>query len=151
MKIKYIVDMHAGDHDDVPDAAEIIIDEKLFRRISQFRSAVKKLKAYTVTEFDYTPRLLARDWEKSDDSDPCYADWDGSFEAITMNVSDTDVHWHGYVKNTEISMETANISFDELRECFKVLRYRKNDLPLLIGALKSEKAQQLYEERLRGI
>lgn len=127
--------------DDKPTAADVDIDLSFINRVLLLNKTVKKLKVYKISEFDFSPEWLTEDEERD-------VPWDGSIDVLTLDVTDNELHWSGYIKHTGILIETAGIPISDLLEIKKVLTMSKKNLPLLINNLKTEAAKLALEQRL---
>ena len=147
--VKFIREISCGDEyfDDAPTHARIEIDEQLLKRIKLFQKVVKKLKANTVTEYGYRPDFLI---EIDEGVFKNYSETDYRIEGCILHVGDISFWWSAYIKQTSIRIHTGDIYIDELEECLKVAQYKQEELPLLIGTLKTEEAQKLHEERMKS-
>lgn len=135
-----------------PERAEITITPKLIERVLELSDAVKNVKAFQIQEIDYSPDWLCEKYEKDDDGtgDPEYVEWeDGSMDTVMLNVSDDDFRWKGWIKHTNILVETESIFISNMLELKKVYDTPKEDLPLLLNNLKYEEAKKVLELRLK--
>lgn len=138
-----IVEMMCNDDyfDEYPPHAEIIFYPELIERIIELNKTVTKVKAYKITDWDETPDFL---------SDENGKEWEGRSECKMLNVCENSISWGAYIKNTNITIETYEISMSEILEINKVLKVPEKELPLLINDLKSKEAKRILEERLKG-
>lgn len=160
MILKYLLDVTVGAGDehllasgDDPDAAEVSLDGRFLRRIQNQAALVKKLKAYHLSFFDYTPEYKRKSPEGDDLSlDSKLVDCDASIDCVLLNIKEDYFGWHGYFKNTNISVETDDLSLEEVRENLKILKVSPNELPILLkkGAVKYESSRTIVIERLKG-
>lgn len=134
--------------DDRPTSANVYIDLKFINRILLLQKTVKKLKVYKISEFSCF--LWEPDWLIEEEDENKWIPWDGNIDAITLNVSDDDLHWSGFIKHTGIMVETAAIPISDLLEIKKVFTCPKENLPLLVNNLKTEAAKSALEQRLKG-
>jgi len=160
MILKYLLDVTVGAGDefydgggDDPDVATVSLDDRFFRRVQNQAALVKKLKAYHLSFFDYTPEYKRKSPEGDDLSlDSKLEDCDVNIDCNMLNIGDDDFGWDGYIKNTNIAVETADISLEEVRENLKILKVRSNELPILLkkGAVLYESSRTIVIERLKG-
>jgi len=127
---------------DAPTFAEVEFNASLVKKIRRYSRAVKELGAYNISDFDLTPDF------KADGVDGKSESWDGSIDALLIKVSKDDVHWAGYIKDTNILIETATINLKELYENWKV--FKSKNLPLMIGHLRFGSSNKILEEKLKG-
>jgi len=136
---------------DTPSHARIVIDRKMRNRIAKLQAAVRKLKVYEISEWDYTPEYLTGpdDGEEGD-----YSPWEsgssGCMDSLTMRVQDDGVYWHGFVKHTDLMVETERIDIKELKENRRVIMARRVEIPLLMDRLKFNSSRGLLNQRLKG-
>ena len=106
--IRFVREVFCHDEyaDTRPDKAHITVSPELAKRILTLAQAVKKLNVYKVVEFDYTPK-----WKEQGVKDP---DW--HVDCVTLNVTNDDFFWDGYIKHTNIAIESANITLAELKK-----------------------------------
>jgi hypothetical protein len=159
MILKYLLDVTVGAGDefyvgsgDDPDAAEVSLDGRYLRRIQDQAAIVKKLKAYHLSFFDYSPNFMKI---KDDDElslDSKLEDCNANIDCVLLNISEGYFGWHGYIKNSNISVETDDLSLEEVRENQKILKVSPNELPILLkkGAVKYESSRTIVIERLKG-
>jgi hypothetical protein len=136
-----IVEVHCTAIDDGPSHAEINFNKKLLASIFKLATTVKKLKAYAIEDWDYTPTLKT-------ELDGKYEDWEGSVDTERLRVTEDNCAWAFYIKHTSTECETEDISLALLEECRKVLCCKKENLPLLMGRLEYEESKRLLEGRL---
>lgn len=129
--------------DDTPEKVSLTFDKVLVERILKLSRAVKSLEVDSITLYDYTPEFLDENGEQVHFASDCN----------TLHIRDEDIYWGGYVKHTEPSVgwETDVIPISTLREVSRVWRTSKSRLPLLMGTLKTEQAQEILNERLKKL
>lgn len=132
--------------DGSPEKIIIEMTRPLARRILQLAAAVKKVKAYKICEFDYTPQFF----NIGDDEELVEAE-EFRTDGETLDVDDNAFYWSGSVKNTGINWETELISLDIPRELETVWKTPKSRLPLLVGTLKTQEARELLNERMKKL
>jgi hypothetical protein len=133
------ISVYSEFRDDDLDHARVEITPALARRLKLLQNTVKKVGATYIEEWD-TPELLDSNDEDSETSIDC----------VTLKVSDTDFHWEGNLKNTEVRWETRCGNFDEVNEVLRVAKTLRKNLPLLIGKLDFDDAKKLLEKRLKA-
>ena len=116
---KLIIPVHDNSEffSDNADYAIIDLDAKLFERIKALAVAVRDLKVYKVSEFNYACDFMTADW----DADPvggkvALKEFDGRMECHTLNVTDSDFFWSGYYKHTDVRWETDTVLLTVLDE-----------------------------------
>jgi len=122
------------------DHCTVTITPRLAKRIKLFANTLKKLKAVYLEEWGSPDEFYTTDDASEDFRLDCHM----------LRVSDGDFCWRGFFKNLNISWETELVPMKVVDEILKVARTPRNRLPLLMGTLESEDAQQLLEQRLRG-
>ena len=119
--------------------------DSLVKRIRQLNRAVKKLKAFRIEDFDSTPEFLKGDPDEGEK----LQEWDeGSIDSTLLCVSEEGFNFSGYIKHTDIHIETEEFTMEELSENIKVMKSKS--LPLLLGHLKYDSSKTLLEQRLKG-
>lgn len=102
--------------DDRADAAIIEICSDRIERIKKLAAACKELGVYKIAEFDYTPQIMANDYDHDgplDEPGPL-KEYEGRMECHMLNVTDSDFFWTGYYKHSDIRWETDTILLKEL-------------------------------------
>jgi len=147
--VEFLLNIYCEEYMQGPDKAEVTIDKKLFKRIKLLNKKSIELDVFTIRDRNCSPKFLTRDLDNSTEESPVYKEYEELFDCLTLEVSKKDAWWSGYFKDSNSVIETSMISIEELDECFKVLNCRQKNLPLLMGTLKTEKAKEIYNKRLK--
>ena len=129
-----------------PSHAEVEFTPQLIYRIQDLSKAAKKLEAYCIQDFNSTPEYKIE--TENEDGDTVLEEWtEGSIDSPYLNVTQDNVYWSGFIKHTDIRVETEGLSIKELLENLKVTNSKT--LPLLIGQLKFDSSKAILEKRLK--
>jgi len=164
MKIEYVVEVSIGNGGDNyfgeaedPTHALISLDADGWRRIRQLRAAVRKVKAYKISEFYPEPTFFrTNDGEDFSESVPLDLRHNMCEEfrndTMLLNVEESDINWTGCIKHTNIEIYVHDLCFDEVEENNKVLKAKDRDLPLFLDTkkLKYKSSSELVRMRLKG-
>jgi len=102
-----------------PEVAVVEIDDHLRSRVWQLASAVKSLNVYAIREFNGYPEFFMQDHEHEESVIPRppedgFEEMACRVECVTLNVTDSDFYWTGYVKHTDVRFETDSIPLEEI-------------------------------------
>lgn len=136
-----IFDVYCNDeyYNEYPSHTKVDITIELINRIFELKAALKKVGADKIVIYDCTPEYCD---EKEKEVDCCT-----DLNEMVVFTSG-GARWEAYIKNTNIKIYTQEISFIELAEIRKILTTPEDELPLLIGNVKSEEAKTKLTERL---
>ena len=96
------------DYTNIPASARICIEPELLNRIKVLSCEVKRLKVYEISLFDNTP-----DWLSSAKGD-ANVFYDDQVECCILHIGDKRIHWSGYIKHTDVLVETLALELDKL-------------------------------------
>lgn len=138
-------------------------DAKSFLRLAR---TVKRLKVYSINDFDYTPEFLNSEYTETTFRSEC----------TMLVVADNYIYWKGYVKHSDpvITWECSPIKTEFLKWLVKnpdtelsvsvpatdmglrILKADPTELPLILAEIEEEdpdehtsKLKDLIEDRLR--
>lgn len=141
-----ILEIYCGDDyydDEYPSHAKVDLTIELINRILELKAALEKVGANKISDYDSSLDFCDEDGNEDD----CAGDF--RTDGIAMNVyQHGGVCWDANVKHTNIKIYTQEISFIELAEIRKTLTTPEDELPLLIGNVKSKEAKAKLTERL---
>jgi hypothetical protein len=102
---------------DNADYAFIDLGSAAIERIKALSAAVRDLKVYKVSEFNYDCDFMTADWDaKPDNGKVRLKEFEGRMECNTLNVTDDDFFWSGLYKHTDIRWETDSVRLAVLDE-----------------------------------
>lgn len=142
----YLIKVHILDEncDEGPTHAIIYFTPAYIKRILHLSHVVAKLKAAYIADYDNSPDWLTLD-ESSDDMEGIYikakelSEWDGGrIDCVHLSVFNDTLSWKGYIKHTNILIETESINISNLKQCLSVMSCPKEKLPLLIDTLNED-------------
>lgn len=138
-----IVEVYCADeyYDEYPPYAKITFTLPLIKRILELHKTLLEIKAGTISEqgsVEYVKNEEGEEYEVKID-----------YERIHIQNYNF-VNWDAFIKNTNIRIYTDDIGIDEIKEIHQALKTPKKKLPLLIGNLKSEEANEILEKRLKN-
>lgn len=114
---KFTVKVHTNDEYDVangPDYAKIFINAKAAKHIRSMAKFVERRKILCTEEFDYTPDFkmeVAVDLKGK----PVLEDWQGNADVVCLRIYNHGFLWTGMLKNTQVHLETEEISLDAIK------------------------------------
>lgn len=114
---RLIIPVHSNSefYSETADYAIIDLDVKLIERIKALSAAVRELKAYKVSEFNYDCEFKAADWDTDPDNGKVpLIDFEGRMECNTLNVTDDNFYWSGLYKHTDVRWETESVPIEAL-------------------------------------
>ena len=105
-----------------PEVAVVEINEDLANRIRQLVEAAKSLGVFKIMEFNDAPAFFLRDYDAEEkdgriafrepsDEDEVYS---CRVECVALNVTSIDFYWSGFIRNTDVRLETGVIPVSEL-------------------------------------
>lgn len=114
---RLIIPVHSNSElfSETADYAIIDLDVKLIERIKALSAAVRDLKVYRVSEFNYACEFKTADWDAdSDNGKVSLIEFEGRMECNTLNVTDDDFYWSGLYKHTDVRWETESVPLEAL-------------------------------------
>jgi len=108
-------------------------------RIIKLAKAAKKLKVLAIHDWDEPFQYLGPEEEEIEFRS----------EISEIVVMEDCFYYEGIVKHTESHWDTERTPITLLEEVMSVWNTPDSELPLLVGTLKTEQAQQVLEERLK--
>jgi hypothetical protein len=159
MKIVYTLQVITNNEyaDEYPTHARVVLDDKLIKRICILSDTARKLNVYKICDWDTTP-----DYLNNENEDEEMREWEGTIETnlvevqcgIETNLVEVQcgiVHWSGYIKHTNIMIETSSIDIREIKENFNVTKLPDRELPLVdMDKLEYETSKGIVNQRLKG-
>jgi len=133
IKLKVSALSEYGDFEDA-DHFKVELTPDFLSQLEKAAKAVQELDAAYLLFYDRPELLTAKGKEASD-----------RFELSFLSVSKTDFHYEGVIKHTEMHFESDLFSIEVAR----VLGCPEENLPLLIGYLKSKEGIAALEKRLK--
>lgn len=109
---RLIIPVHSNSEffPETADYAIIDLDAKFIERIKALSAAVRDLKVYKVSEFNYDCEFKAADWDAdSDNGKVSLIEFEGRMECNTLNVTDDNFYWSGLYKHTDVRWETESV------------------------------------------
>ena len=109
---RLIIPVHSNSEffPETADYAIIDLDVKLIERIKALSAAVRDLKVYRVSEFNYACEFNSVDWDAdSDNGKVPLIEFEGRMECNTLNVTDDNFYWSGLYKHTDVRWETESV------------------------------------------
>lgn len=91
---------------DGPTSARVTIDVDTAKRIRKLAAACRKLHVAYISEWNYSPT-----WGSKTDTD-IGGPW--NVDCCLLVVSDTDFHWTGILKHSNVLLETDTIPLKKL-------------------------------------
>lgn len=92
---------------DGPATARVTLDVDTAKRIRKLAAACRKLGVIYISEWNYEPV-----WGSKTDTDHDGEPW--RVECCLLVVSDTDFHWTGILKHSDVVLETETIPLKKL-------------------------------------
>lgn len=114
---KFTVKVNTNDEYDVangPDYAMIVIDAKAAKHIRSMAKFVERKRILCTEEFDYTPDFKTEIGENSKGK-PMLENWQGDSDVMCLRIYSHGFLWTGMLKNTQIHLETEEISLDAIK------------------------------------
>ena len=107
-----------GDYDGLTaDYAVVELDLADIDRIRKFSQTVRDLKAYRLSEFNYSCEFFVEEWDADPDNGLVALEkFEGRMDCNTLNVTDNDFYWSGMYKHTSIRWETSSVPVSALDE-----------------------------------
>lgn len=109
---RLIIPVHSNSEffPETADYTIIDLDAKLIGRIKALSAAVRDLKVYKVSEFNYHCEFKAADWDtEADNGKVPLIEFEGRMECNTLNVTDDNFYWSGLYKHTDVRWETESV------------------------------------------
>jgi hypothetical protein len=147
-------------YDEGPTHATINFTPAYIKRILHLSRVVTKSKASYIADYDNSPN-----WHTLDPSDPLseeisssgsvyienykeLPEWEeDTMDSVYISVYNDMVSWKGYIKHSNIQMETESLNISDLKQYQEVMLCPIKKLPLLIGTL-SENANKYLMARI---
>jgi hypothetical protein len=136
----YLLKAHVMDeyYNEGPTHAVIKFTLALIKRILHLAHVVAKSKAAYIADYDNSPDWLTSEYDLSEgiyikDKEP--TEWDGRMDCVYLSVYDNILSWKGYIKHTNVKVETECLNISDLKQYLSVMSCPKKKLPLLIGTL----------------
>ena len=92
---------------DGPATARVTLDVDTAKRIRKLAAACRKLHVTYISEWNY-----ALTWGSKTDTDIAGEPW--RVECCLLVVSDTDFHWTGIIKHSDVLLETETIPLKKI-------------------------------------
>ena len=165
-----ILEVYIGsEFDHGPEVAVVEITSTLDARIRQLAAAAKVLGVYKISEFDASPAFFLRNYdaegddgsiayrtpEDEDEENACRA------ECVTLNVTNDDYYWSGYVKHTNVRWETDTVPLKPVKFNEPVNRHLLPQTPLSVlrtieaslvtGSMKESEIQKVALSEVQRI
>lgn len=158
MQIKYHLDVETFnlESSDTPNAAEVIITPELMDKILLYVTTLSIIDANKICAFNEAPQWLEENYDEAEDLDKTIPEelsknlFTGRVNTIELVVRKESFLWTGYLNNSGATFETDSISVQELLEVKELLNTPKEDLPLWVEKVKSEKGKEVLEWRLQN-
>ena len=115
--MKFIQDVHCSDEfcDHAPDILVVEIHPERAQWIRDMAAEVRRLGAYAIGFFDYSPTWYERDWDQETDAPVPGEEFTG-LDLNTLHVSDDDFWWEANLKGSSVSVQSEPILISELPE-----------------------------------
>ena len=92
------------------DYAIFDLDANFIERIKTLSAAIRDLKVYKISEFNYACEFKAVDWDADPDKGKvALIEFEGRMECYTLNVTEDDFYWSGLYKHTDVRWETESV------------------------------------------
>ena len=92
------------------DYAIVDLDANFIERIKTLSAAIRDLKVYKISEFNYACEFKAVDWDADPDKGKvALIEFEGRMECYTLNVTEDDFYWSGLYKHTDVRWETESV------------------------------------------
>lgn len=160
--LSFIMKAHILDDyfDEGPTHATIDFTPAYIKRILHLSRVVTESKASYIADYDNSPN-----WYILDPSDPLseeisssgvavyikdykeLPEWNGTMDSVYLSVYNDILSWKGYIKHSNIQVETESINIADLKQYQKVMLCPEEKLPLLIGTL-NENANKYLMARI---
>jgi len=162
--MKRILEVLAPDCEYVegPEVAVVEISETLSIHIQHLASAGKLLGVSDIREYNYYPEFFMRDHENETEDGPIIprspADEDEEracrVEGMTLVVTPSEFYWSGYIKHTDIRVETKDIPLAELGTTSEPMpsaleTLKKVEASICTGSINNPAIQQVALKDIR--
>ena len=143
---------HEYENCSTPTNAEIVITQELIDKILKMHKAMTSVDSYGIISFDNSPLWFIED-EPDNPGNSNKTAFIGEVEPISLRVFEECLFWEGDIINEgykEASVETNYIDICDVIEINEILNSPKEDLPLWVEKVKSEKGKEVLEWRLQN-